>query len=308
MWSVSEIVPDVFFITRGWLSCNQFLARTPRLTLIDTAYKDDLETTSIIFESLGVRISDVKLIINTHCHCDHAGGNRYIQDQSNCQVWMHAEEKQRIDGRDDIGTWWRFHDTWADFFHVDRGLQEGEELSFGPLKLQVIYAPGHSRGQMALYCEEQRFLITADAMWQGDVGVLNPIVEGEDALERALKTLDRFTTLKVDTVFPGHGPAISRPGPIMRRCINRLERYLTQPRLMHEDHLRKMYAYIILTKGGVAQDSFFDYLMGSVWFSQLVDRYFGSDYRGVHEQTVRELLRMKMIKTTGDRFVGAAET
>lgn len=220
---------------------------------------------------------------------------------------MHAVEKDRIDRRDDIGTWWRFHDTWADFFDVNRGLEEGDEVEFGPLTLQVLHAPGHSRGLMILYADELNALISADAMWQGDMGVINPIVEGDDALERAVETLERIDRLDVKTVYPGHGPIITRPKPVIARLLRKLDRYARDPARMHIDHAKKMISYVFLTKGGMKEDGFFDYLMNSVWYPELVDRYFNAAYDDFYRTVIDEVLRSRMIVRENGYFHGVGK-
>jgi glyoxylase-like metal-dependent hydrolase (beta-lactamase superfamily II) len=299
------IAPGVHFVERGWLNGNHFIATSPQLRLIDTGYKDDLETTIEVLRGLDAEPRDIELIVNTHCHCDHAGGNRRLQAESGCRIVMHEREKRRIEEGDDIGTWWRFHDTWAEPFPVHAGLAEGDELEFGPLSLRVVHAPGHSIGQIALYCREQRFLISADALWHGDLGVINPLVEGEDALERAGQTLERILSLDVAVVYPGHGGAITEPRPAALRCMRKLESYRKNELRMHEDHLRKMAAYVVLTKSRVHPDALYDQLMQQIWFTQLVDRYFDARPRPVYERILGEMLTLRMVKLEGGFLVGS---
>jgi glyoxylase-like metal-dependent hydrolase (beta-lactamase superfamily II) len=131
-------------------------------------------------------------------------------------------------------------------------------------------------------------------MWQGDMGVINPLVEGDDALERAIETLERIARLDVETVYPGHGPVITSPKPVIERLQRKLDRYQKEPKLMHDDHLRKMIAYIILLRDGVREADFFAYLMASVWYPKLVDRYFDSAYDEVYRTTIESVLRSRM--------------
>jgi glyoxylase-like metal-dependent hydrolase (beta-lactamase superfamily II) len=306
MWSTVEIAPGAWFIQRDWLSCNHFLAKTPRVTMIDTGYRGDIEETVAALRSLGVAPEEVELIVNTHCHCDHAGGNRFIVDRSGCSVWMHTREKTRIDRRDDVGTWWRFHDTWAEFFDVDRGLEEDEEISFGALTLRTIYAPGHSSGLMVLYCEELKALFSADVIWQGDMGVINPIVEGDDALERAMQTLDRLARMAIETVYPGHGSIIAKPQPVISRLQRKLERFAKDPMAMHMDHMKKMIAYILLTKGGMPEAAFFDYLMNGLWYPKLVQRYYDSAYQAAYQSAMEQTVRSKMITRANGYLYGVS--
>ena len=74
-----EILKDLFFIERGFLNGNHFVYRSDAPVLIDTAYIADFEETEKSIDRLGVNLADVSLIISTHTHCDHIGGNHRIQ-------------------------------------------------------------------------------------------------------------------------------------------------------------------------------------------------------------------------------------
>lgn len=307
MWTKTEIAPEVFFVSRDWLSANHFIGLSPRLTMIDTGYGGDLLDTFDVLQSLGRTPEEVELIVNTHCHCDHCGGNFAIHQRSGCQIWMHDREKERLDGVDDIGTWWRFHDTWAQPFPVHRGLKEGEELRLGPLILDVVHAPGHSRGLIMFYCRQLKALFSSDALWHGDMGVVNPIVEGEDALDRAIETLERISGMDIDTVYPGHGPVITKPEPVLRRVWAKLRRYQSSPEIMHLDHLRKMVAYVVLTKGSVPVAGFFQYLKQSIWFREVVDRFFDGRYEDMYQSTMEYVLRNRMLMVSEGEFFGTGK-
>ncbi|HEX9922268.1 MAG TPA: MBL fold metallo-hydrolase [Anaerolineae bacterium] len=70
-----ETLEDLFFIERGYLNANHFVYRSDAPILIDTGYKSDFTETQWLITALGVDLSAVSLIINTHTHCDHIGGN-----------------------------------------------------------------------------------------------------------------------------------------------------------------------------------------------------------------------------------------
>jgi len=87
--SALEIMKDLFFIERGYLNSNHFVYRSKEPILIDTAYISDFEITERLISDLGVDLSRTRLIINTHTHCDHIGGNRTIQERSGCDIALH---------------------------------------------------------------------------------------------------------------------------------------------------------------------------------------------------------------------------
>ncbi len=123
-----EILKDLFFIERGFLNGNHFAYWSEKPVLIDTAYIADFDQTAKLIKQLGIKLADVQLIISTHCHCDHIGGNRHIQDQSGCDIALHKIGKHFIDTRNDRATWWGYFDQEADFFDCTIELNDGDIL------------------------------------------------------------------------------------------------------------------------------------------------------------------------------------
>jgi len=73
-----EILKDFFFIERGYLNGNHFVYNGTPPVLIDTAYIADFSETENLINNLGVKLIDIKLIVSTHTHCDHIGGNKWF--------------------------------------------------------------------------------------------------------------------------------------------------------------------------------------------------------------------------------------
>ena len=63
-----EILKDLFFIERGYLNGNHFVYRSKFPVLIDTGYVSGFDETERRITELGVALSDISLIINTHTH------------------------------------------------------------------------------------------------------------------------------------------------------------------------------------------------------------------------------------------------
>ena len=63
-----EILEDLFFIERGYLNGNHFVCRSKSPVLIDTGYVSGFDETERRITDLGVNLSDISLIINTHTH------------------------------------------------------------------------------------------------------------------------------------------------------------------------------------------------------------------------------------------------
>ncbi len=72
-------------------------------------------------------------IFNTHHHGDHVGGNtRLLQSFPQATVYGGAEDRGRIPGQQVF-------------------LQEGDRVTFGNRRAEVLFVPGHTRAHIAYY-------------------------------------------------------------------------------------------------------------------------------------------------------------
>ena len=53
---------------------------------------------------------------------------------------------------------------------VGRYFEDGEQITFGSHKLTVIPTPGHTRGSVCFYCEQEHVMFTGDTLFKGSIG------------------------------------------------------------------------------------------------------------------------------------------
>jgi len=105
--------------------------------------------------ALGLEPGDLKLILMSHGHGDHAGPLAAIARATGAQVVSNAETAQLMarGGAHDI----HFGDAIIyPPVHTDRLLQDGEKVQLGGLDLQVHFVPGHTPGSMAWTWRDRR--------------------------------------------------------------------------------------------------------------------------------------------------------
>ena len=147
---ITEILDDLFFIERGYLNCNHFVYRSPAPVLIDSGYVGNIRDTEKLIQQVGVDIADVSLIVSTHTHCDHIGGNKILQQKSGCDIALHNVGKHFTDTLDDWSTSWSYYDHEAEFFNCTQTLEDGDTVNIGPHQFRVIYTPGHAADGIVL--------------------------------------------------------------------------------------------------------------------------------------------------------------
>jgi len=115
--------------------------------LIDGALPESASQIAANIRTLGFRIEDVKLIVNSHVHFDHAGGIAELQRLSGARVaaskWSAAVMKKGGVAPDDpqFGVLLPIASV-ADV----RTVKDGEVISVGPIALTAYFTPGHTPG------------------------------------------------------------------------------------------------------------------------------------------------------------------
>src|SRR5208283_4859981 len=94
---------------------------------------------------LGFRLTDVKILINSHAHSDHAGGLAALKRDTGAQLIASRADGELIgQGRQvyfDLDP-----DTKFPAVKVDRFIEDGGTLQLGGSTLTAHLTPGHSLG------------------------------------------------------------------------------------------------------------------------------------------------------------------
>jgi glyoxylase-like metal-dependent hydrolase (beta-lactamase superfamily II) len=152
----------------------------------------DPGTAAPVLAAVGER--EILAVICTHGHRGHAGAAPEVASRDESPIALHP-----MDRRD-----------WRDLHATDPDIEMEDDGQFGVagLTLEVVHAPGHSRGSVLLYCEALNAAFTGDV-----VSDLGPVPHGTefpdwtrqmDAIGARVLTLPAQTTL-----LPGHGERLT---------------------------------------------------------------------------------------------------
>jgi len=145
-----QIAGNLYYV--GSTGVTAFLLTGPQgHVLIDGGYP---ETARLIIGSvakLGFSIKDVKVLLNSHAHSDHAGGLRELQQASGAQLWISEGDAPIVEagGAGDRATYGPLRFLGFGRFpapHVDHRLKDGDIVRVGPLALTAHITAGHTPG------------------------------------------------------------------------------------------------------------------------------------------------------------------
>ena len=113
--------------------------------LIDGGVPQDAALIEANIRALGIELRDIRWILNSHAHCDHAGGIAQLARDTGAQVIAGAADAALLarGGHDDPQYGDRFVFPRV---QVTRTVTDGEQLRLGDLLLTAHSTPGHTKG------------------------------------------------------------------------------------------------------------------------------------------------------------------
>lgn len=169
--------------------------------LVDTGAGENGDYLFSKLNEFGVSPDDIEMVVNTHCHFDHIGGNHLFP---NAKIAVHKLDAIPIRNEDTLGTaGTAFGFDEINNSRVDIELNEGDKIG----DFEVIHTPGHTSGGICLWDGEN--LISGDTIFAGG-GVGRTDIGGNwDDLKASVK---KIMELEVKNIFPGHGPTVEGNG------------------------------------------------------------------------------------------------
>lgn len=145
----------------------------------------------------------IKYLLNTHAHIDHVLGNAFVCQKYAVLPQLHEKERiilEQMTPRSSA----MYGIPYKPSPGPEKWLQEGDVIVFGQTALKVLFTPGHAPGHVVFVCDQSRFVINGDVLFQGSIGRTDlPYCSYED-LEQSI--LEKMYTLPSDyKVYTGHG-------------------------------------------------------------------------------------------------------
>lgn len=175
----TKIRPNIWQIAEEDGVCCTLIRGSKLAVLIDTGY-GNWNLRSFVEQN----ITTPYLVINSHGHPDHIGGNHWFDT-----VWAVKEEWDIID---------HFEETPRTYELKE--LQFGDCLSLGDLHIEIVPLTGHTKGSAGFLIKEERLLAAGDALNEG-LWLFN---YGSLSMKELYSTLQKTMLLDFDSYIWGH--------------------------------------------------------------------------------------------------------
>jgi glyoxylase-like metal-dependent hydrolase (beta-lactamase superfamily II) len=161
----------------------------------EAAVIDPSQYTENYEQLLDAHDATLTAVLETHAHADHISGAATLADTHDVPYYLHPD------------------DTGA--LTEPTVLEDGQEITIGPVEIEAIHIPGHTEGTLTFEIGDEA-LLTGDTLFLDSVG--RPDLEGGDdtaVRDRATtlyESLQRLLDRPDDTlVLPAHDPGSPEP-------------------------------------------------------------------------------------------------
>ncbi|XVV39206.1 MBL fold metallo-hydrolase [Streptomyces sp. CA-100214] len=259
----TQLPSEMTWWQRPFPDANTLLLNGRHPAVIDSGFTGHAEQTAAFIRT---HTDALALVVNTHWHSDHVGGNALLQRRG-AAIAAGTPEAEAIARRDPGCCAAEYLDQPVPPYTVDLPLGDGQPLLLGDTDWEVIRTPGHTPGHLALWQPEERLLVVGDALSDYDVGWVNLALDGPDAATTALRSLKRLADLTPRVILPSHGPIPTDPEATLAAALRRAQRLVDDPHGAVWYGARRILAFALMIRDGIPADEIESYLQARAWMT-----------------------------------------
>jgi len=185
-----KIIGNVYFV--GTFPASSHLIDTgDGLIIIDTGYRETLHLLINSIYKLGFSPYDVKYIIHTHWHGDHTEATAALAYLSGAKTFIGFKDTEKA----------------KQYFLPDELLKDGDIISLGNTKIEVMETPGHTEGTISLFFETEENGVKYSVGTFGGAGANTLVPERydfENCRESYINSLNKLRKKKIDVFIGNH--------------------------------------------------------------------------------------------------------
>jgi glyoxylase-like metal-dependent hydrolase (beta-lactamase superfamily II) len=212
---------DLQFLGHPGIIATAVLHGPSGVSLVDPGPSTSLDNLRAALKAKGMSLADVRHVLLTHIHLDHAGATgSLVKENPGIEVWVHDRgAKHLVDPTKLLSSAARLYQQdmdrlWGEFLPVPadriRVLAGGERIQASGRELDVAYTPGHASHHVSFFDAASRVAFVGDTagIRRGDGRyVLPPTPPPDIDLEAWIESRTRILAWDPETLFLTHfGP------------------------------------------------------------------------------------------------------
>ncbi|MCM3902943.1 MAG: subclass B3 metallo-beta-lactamase, partial [Pyrinomonadaceae bacterium] len=141
-----RVVGNIYYV--GAEGVASYLITTPQgHILMDSGFAETVPRIQDSLNQLGLKLEDVKVLINSHAHFDHAGGFSQLKKLTGAKLMISEADAKLISdgGRSDF-QWSNNASFYFEPAEVDRLLRDNDKVELGGVTMIARITPGHTKG------------------------------------------------------------------------------------------------------------------------------------------------------------------
>lgn len=201
-----HIVGNLYYVGTEGLGAYLFTGPKGHV-LLDGATPQGAPVIEANIAKLGFKLSDIKIILNSHAHYDHSGGLAQLKKDTGAQLAVMEGDVSAVEGGFYLGSESN-KAMGAPPVKVDRVLKDGDKVSLEGIEMVANLTPGHSRGCTSWGAKATEGGKTYDVLVFCSATVaanrITPPLQYEGIVEDYRKTFVKAKAMKVDVPLAPH--------------------------------------------------------------------------------------------------------
>ncbi|MEO2177068.1 MAG: pectin acetylesterase-family hydrolase [bacterium] len=191
-----KIFDNVYYVGINWVAA-YIIETSDGLILVDSLYGSWVRPLVRNIRELGLDPADIKYVINTHGHFDHAGGDRYFQSAYGARIVMSEKDWQLAEKKPEMPMF------YMPVPRRDIVASDGDVITLGDTRVELLETPGHTEGVLSLRYKVFDGEDSFDAITLGGVG-LN--FSGVERTETYIQSYKRLQSIQdgISVSLPNH--------------------------------------------------------------------------------------------------------
>jgi metallo-beta-lactamase class B len=138
-----HVIGNIYYV--GMAGVSVFLIVTPKGDILtDGGLPESAPFIEKNIQALGFKLSDIKILFNSHAHFDHSGGLAKLKADTGAKLYASAGDRPFLEsGHITFGPSSQI-DTMP--VHVDHVVADGETVRLGGVTMTAHVTPGHTKG------------------------------------------------------------------------------------------------------------------------------------------------------------------